>query len=81
MVLSENARIRRSGFSKGWIKYAESLDVELIQAWDEGRDLPEDMQARVDAIMPSKMTKIGNMQRRNSIASSASFRIAVIILT
>ena len=51
MVLSERARARRTGFSKGWIKYAESLDIEIIQARDEGRELPEDIEKRAADVM------------------------------
>lgn len=54
MVLSEKARARRVDFSKSWIKYAESLDVEIVQARDEGRDLPGDIVDRAAAVMAIK---------------------------
>lgn len=51
MQLSKNAQAKRSSFSKSWIKYAESLDIEIIQARDEGRDLPPDIEQRAAAVM------------------------------
>jgi len=51
LKLSERALARRTSFSKPWIKFSEALDVELRQAWDEGRALPTDIQARIDALL------------------------------
>ncbi len=49
--LSEKALEIRREFAKGWIHYSEALDVEMRQAYDEGRELPEDIEERVAIIL------------------------------
>ena len=48
--LSKKALEIRREFAVQWIHYSEALDVELRQARDEGRELPDTIEAEIEAI-------------------------------
>ena len=63
MHLSDRNKLSRKQFADMWMKRSEMLEDEILQAQDEGRELPENVQAKALAIR-----QIEDPQRREQAA-------------